>query len=121
MRQQLYLHLGGKKRKFTFGILFLGNLLERNEFEDYNDMLIKVSKNPFKYAPILMFESLVNTCNKESKQVDFNESDVLNWIDKDYLKGSEKMLEFLNVFMGTNENKTPVEEKGDNKEVSKKK
>lgn len=41
MKQQIELQLGGKKRKFTFGILFLGNCIERKEFEDYNDLLVK--------------------------------------------------------------------------------
>jgi len=109
MKQQIELHLGGKKRKFTFGILFLGNVLERENYEDYNDLLIKTQKNPFKHAPILMYESLVNTCNKYQKNIDFTESDVIEWLDRDYIKGADNVVKFLQVFFGTNENKTPIE------------
>lgn len=120
MKQQIELHLGGKKRKFTFGILFLGNVLEREIYEDYNDLLIKTQKNPFKHAPILMYESLINTCNKYKKDIDFTESDVIDWLDKDYVSGAGKVVKFLQVFFGTNDNKTPIESE-DNETTSKKK
>lgn len=118
MKQYLELHLGGQKRVFTFGILFLANALERVEFEDYNDMLLKLSKNPFRYAPIMMFESLVNTYNKNKQEIDFKESDIQDWLDEDYAKGMNDMLLFINVFMGNTDNKTPIE---DGKKGSKKK
>lgn len=121
MKQQIEISLGGKKRKFTFGILFLGELLERKEFEDYNDMLLKVSKNPFKYAPILMYESLKNTCNKYNKEVDFTEKDVLNWLVKEEEVGMDKMLKYLQTFMGSTDNKTPNEVVEENNDDSKKK
>jgi hypothetical protein len=120
MKQQIELHLGGKKRKFTFGILFLGNVLERDLYEDYNDLLIKTQKNPFKHAPILMYESLVNTCNKYQKEIDFTENDVVNWLDKDYIKGADNVVKFLQVFFGTNENKTPTENENNQNEAKKK-
>lgn len=120
MKQILKLKLGGKNRVFTFGIVFLGELLDRKEFEDYDDLLQKVSKNTFKYAPILMYESLVNTCRKNSTDVDFTESDLINWLEKDYEKGLADMLEFIQFFFGTNENKTPTEETNKTDTVKKK-
>lgn len=119
MKQQLELSLGGKKRKFTFGILFLGSVLERDEFEDYNDLLIKTSKNPFKYAPILMYESLVNTANKYNKKVDITQEKIIEYLDKDFEDGVNKMLSFINVFMGNSENKAPI--KSDKESTTKKK
>jgi hypothetical protein len=75
MKQQIELKIGGKKRKFTFGVLMTANLLEREEFnEDYGYLIQVMSKNPFKFAHIVMYESLVNTCNKYSKEIDFTES-----------------------------------------------
>ena len=38
MIQELKLKLGGEERTFTFGIIFLGNVLERLDF-DYNELL----------------------------------------------------------------------------------
>jgi hypothetical protein len=110
MQQSLEINLGGKNRTFTFGILFLANALERSEFEDYNDMLLKLSKNPFKYAPIMMYESLVNTYKKNKQDIDFTETEIQDWLDEDYADGMNAMLLFINVFMGNTENKTPIED-----------
>jgi hypothetical protein len=124
MKQQIELKLGGKKRKFTFGVLMTANLLEREEFnEDYGYLIQVMSKNPFKFAHIVMYESLVNTCNKYSKEIDFTESDCLQWLEDDYTNGSQALIKFTQTFLGTNENKTPQidEDSEDNEEPPKKK
>ena len=109
MIQEIKLNLGNEERTFSFGIIYLGNVLERLDV-DYNTMLEKVSKNPFKYAPILMFESLKNTQKRIGKDVDFTEDDLVDWLEKENLLGVDIMLKFINAFMGTQENKTPVNE-----------
>tara|TARA_R110000822_G_scaffold9163_4_gene35796 strand:- start:20 stop:394 length:375 start_codon:yes stop_codon:yes gene_type:complete len=124
MKQQIELKLGGKKRKFTFGVLMTANLLEREEFnEDYGYLIQVMSKNPFKFAHIVMYESLVNTCNKYSKEIDFTESDCLQWLEDDYANGSQALIKFTQTFLGTNENKTPEidEDSEESKETPKKK
>ena len=108
MIQDINLKLGGKKRFFTFGIVYLGNVLEILDV-DYGEMLNKVAKNPFKYAPLLMFESLKNTYIKEKKEIDFTESDIIAWLEVEELMGVNLMLSFINAFMGTQENKTPLD------------
>ena len=122
MIQELKQNLGGEERTFTFGLTFLGNVLERLDF-DYNELLLKSSKNPFKYAPILMFESLKNTAAKTGDKVDFTEGDLIEWLENEETFGADKIVEFIHVFMGTNENKTPVENSEpitDSKSVKKK-
>ena len=119
MIQEIKLKLNGKEREFSFGIIFLGEVLERLDL-DYNSMLVKVSKNPFKYAPILMYESLKNTYKKSKLDVDFTEDDIVNWLEKEELMGVDIMLAFINAFMGTQDNKTPVENDVDNEDVKKK-
>lgn len=121
MKQQIEINLGGKKRKFTFGILFLGNVLERKEFNDFDDLMKKVMTNYIKYTPVLMFESLVNTANKYGKEVDFTERDILNWLDAKPLYGVTEINKFINVFVGATDNKTPLEETNAKENVSKKK
>tara|TARA_R110000868_G_scaffold410990_1_gene701226 strand:+ start:460 stop:834 length:375 start_codon:yes stop_codon:yes gene_type:complete len=124
MKQQIELTLGGKKRKFTFGILMTGNLLERKEFDnDYGYLIQIMSKNPFKFGHIVMFESLVNTCNKYKKEVDFTELDCLQWLEDDYKNGSPALIKFTQTFLGTNENRTPEEsdDSQEKKETPKKK
>ena len=109
MKQQIEINLGGRKRKFTFGILFLGNVLERKEFTDFDDLMQKLTANYIKYTPILMYESLVNTCNKFDNEVDFTEKDILNWLDDKPLYGVTEINKFVNVFVGATDNKTPLE------------
>lgn len=120
MIKDIKLKLGGKNRVFSFGLFFIGNVLERLDI-DYHTMLEKVSKNPFKYAPILMAESLKNTYSKEKKEVDFTDNDIIEWLEKEDLLGVDSMLKFINAFLGTQENKTPLNEADNDKKVSKKK
>ena len=123
MKQQIEINLGGRKRKFTFGILFLGNVLERKEFTDFDDLMQKLTANYIKYTPILMYESLVNTCNKFDDEVDFTEKDILNWLDDKPLYGVTEINKFVNVFVGATDNKAPLDDKGETakENVSKKK
>ena len=123
MKQQIEINLGGRKRKFTFGILFLGNVLERKEFTDFDDLMQKLTANYIKYTPILMYESLVNTCNKFDNEVDFTEKDILNWLDDKPLYGVTEINKFVNVFVGATDNKAPLDDKRETakENVSKKK
>ena len=106
MIRDIKLKLGGEVRDFSFGITFLGEVLERLDV-DYTTMLNKVSKNPFKYSPILMYESLKNTQNRIGKEPEFTEKDVIDWLNQEENLGVDVMLSFINAFMGTQENKTP--------------
>ena len=109
MKQQIELDLGGRKRKFTFGILFLGNVLDRQEFDGFDDLIEKLAVNYIKYTPILMYESLVNTCNKFNDTIDFTEIDIINWLDDKPMYGINELNDFVKVFTGSTENKTPLE------------
>ena len=109
MKQQIELDLGGRKRKFTFGILFLGNVLDRKEFDGFDDLIEKLGVNYIKYTPILMYESLVNTCNKFNDAIDFTEIDIINWLDEKPMYGINELNDFVKVFTGSTENKTPLE------------
>lgn len=122
MIQEIKLKLGGQDRLFTFGIIFLGEVLERLDV-DYHTLLEKVQKNPFKYNPILMYESLRNSYRIEKKDLDFTEEDVVLWLEKEDSFGVSVMMSFLSAFMGTQDNKTPIEDvdKENVKKVSKKK
>ena len=119
MIQEIKLKLGGKEREFTFGITFLGEVLERLDI-DYNELLNKVLKNPFKYAPVLMFESLKNTANRINSSVDFTEKELVLWLEKEENLGVDLMLKFIHAFLGTNENYTPLNDSEKADDVKKK-
>ena len=103
MKQFLDLKLGGENRRFTFGVVFIGEVLEELDI-DFNDLISKMSKNTFKYVPILMYHSLVNSYLKERKEQDFDKQDLNNWIDAEENLGIDKILEFVNAFIASTNN-----------------
>ena len=103
MKQFLDLKLGGENRRFTFGVVFIGEVLEELDI-DFNDLISKMSKNTFKYVPILMYHSLVNCYLKERKEQDFDKQDLNNWIDAEENLGIDKILEFVNAFIASTNN-----------------
>lgn len=108
MTQEIKLTLGKQERTFTFGILFIGEVLERTDL-DYNALIEKVIKNPFKYAPILMYESLRNTAKRIGKELDFTENEMVTWLEQEENLGTDLMIKFVYAFLGTNGNPTPTE------------
>ncbi len=112
MQTKLKLQLGGKERLFTFGIHLFSELLDDLDM-DYSEMLQATSKNIFKYTPIIMYHSLKNTCFLEDKSVDFTIKDIHKWLNEEDDMGVSLLTEFIQVFFGTNDNKTPIEDDGD--------
>ena len=109
MIQELKLTLGGKKRKFTFGILFIGSILDRLEV-DYLEMFNVLGKNLVKHFPMLIYESLKNTYVSEGKDIDFTEKDIINWLNKEPLNGMNIIRQFEIAFMESLNNPVPNDE-----------
>lgn len=122
MIQEIKLNLGGKDRLFTFGLTFLGELMERYDPLTLEEIILKAVKFPAKYVPSLMFESLRNTTLMNKEVVDFEEIDIKIWLEQEESLGAEKITTFLTTFLETTENKTKVEdiEVVDAEEVKKK-
>ena len=108
MTQELKLKLGGKTRKFTFGILFIGQVLKRLKV-DYIEMFKVLSDDLVLHFPMLLFESLSNTYKSEEKYIDFTEKDVVKWLNKEPLNGIGLVSDFELAFMQSLNNEVPVE------------
>lgn len=111
MIQKIKLELGGKERLFTFGLTFLGEVMEKHEPLTLEEIILKSVKFPAKYVPSLMFESLRNTAIMNGENVDFTQVDIVKWLELEESYGADKITTFLTTFLDTTKNKT------DNSEV----
>lgn len=113
MTQDINIKIEKQDYTFSFGLNFIGEVLERTDL-DYNDLLQKVIKNPFKYAPILMYESLKNTAKRDKTKLELTEDEFITLLEKQPNLGTDIIMMFVYAFFATNENPTPTEsvEKG---------
>lgn len=110
MIQEIKLELGGKKRVFTFGLTFLGEVMEKHDPLTLEEIILKAVKFPAKYVPSLMFESLRNTALMNNETVDFTQIDIIKWLEKENSYGADIITEFLTTFLESTDNKTKVED-----------
>ncbi len=81
MTNKITLHIGGKDREFHFGLGFLGELVD--SFEMPVELIgTKLSLNPIKYTPIIMYCSAVYALNRKGEKVEFTQYDFIDWIEE---------------------------------------
>jgi len=93
----LTLKINDRLLEFTFGLGFLGELLDHTNLS-IDELVDKLNKNPFKMIPVIMFESADYVLKKQSKDIDFTQYDFTDWIDLDGGVGSESIVRFLDAF-----------------------
>ena len=108
---RLDLKLNGKKYGFTFGLGFLGELLEELDF-DLEMLLTKLDKNPFKYYPLVVYTSARYHCELENKEVDFDLKEIVEAIDKEgaFTDKNEPIIKFIKAFKQSIFKDVPVED-----------
>jgi len=120
--KNLKLTINSRELEFTFGLGFLGEVLEFLDMS-MSELGEKVTKNPYKYIPILVYHSAKYALDLEGKEADFTQKDVIEWIEKDgginfgnkfYMRFQEKFIESLTKDIPKNEeeetgNAEPVE------------
>jgi hypothetical protein len=95
------------KRRFTcsFGLGFLGECLENLDLS-ITDIGDKLDKNPFRWIPILMYESI----KYPKDELDFSKGDLIEWLDNDGDKGTKTMNSFVVAFLNSLTKNVPKEE-----------
>lgn len=99
--------IGGKLRKFSFGLECLGEVFERLNVDLFS-VGTYLLKNPFKATPALLYEAHKSAIEHEGKPVDFTYKDVCNWIDE--VEGginNKNIEEAFRAFLKTIKNHTP--------------
>lgn len=100
---KIELLIGGKKYEGSLGLGFLGEALENLDL-DIVQIGAKVDKNPFKYAPILIYES-----------IKYNNTDIDLTLDKliellDSPEGLKNINKFIIAFVKSLTKNVPKEE-----------
>lgn len=95
--KQITLNIGGQDRVFYLGLGFLGNLIEKSGV-GMHEIDIKISENPFKWMPEIMFHSIAYGYIRQNQEVPFNSFDVTDWIDADGGFASKVVIDFFAAF-----------------------
>lgn len=75
------IEIGGKKRKFSFGIRALGNVLK--EFDnDIHGYLALLQSNGFLTVGPTLYHLHAHSVKREGKEVDFTVEDFEDWVDE---------------------------------------
>jgi hypothetical protein len=102
---------------YSFGLGFLGECLENLDLSVF-EIGKKLDRNPFKWTPILMYESIKYTNDGE---IDITIKEFVNQLDED-VNGAKVMNEFLIAFVASLQKDVPKQEGVvENKKAPKKK
>lgn len=78
--KNIKLELNGREFEFTFGLRYLGDMLEATGMT-LADTAKGMFENPFKFVPLIMFHSAKSVIESQNKTVDFTEDDFIDWIE----------------------------------------
>ena len=92
------LKINGKKLTFSFGLGFLGELIDATGL-DLDELNIKLQSNAFKYIPLVMYHSAAYSLKRNGDNVTFTEYDMSDWIEKeDGAFSSDVVIKFFEGF-----------------------
>lgn len=91
------LKISGRDLEFTFGLGFLGELLEETNLS-IDEIVEKLNNNPFKMIPTLMFHSAKFAMERKGIAIDFNAFDMADMIDADGGVQCDNVKMFLKTF-----------------------
>ena len=87
-----------QKTIFALGLGYIGELLENTGFE-IDSLVDKINSNPFKYAPIMMFESLNYSKVRYGQPNPFTSvGELMDWLDENGSIQNEQLMKFLEAF-----------------------
>jgi hypothetical protein len=102
MSKAIEIVVNEKTLKCSFGLGFLGECLENLDLSVVQ-IGEKLDKNPFKWIPVLMYESI-----KYNKDVEFTIDDLIEWLDNE--EGKATMNSFLLAFIDSLRKDVPKQE-----------
>jgi hypothetical protein len=93
------LTINGKELEFTFGMGFLGELLDETDLS-LDEVLLKFDKNPFKFIPLCMYVSTKYAYELKGKKIDFDRHTLVKWIEADggLTDDNKSVIEFTKAF-----------------------
>lgn len=116
--KQLEIVVNNRKMLCVFGLGFIGECLENLDLSVF-EIGEKLDKNPFKWTPILIHESIKYA---EDGEIDFTVKELVEWLDNDGEAGTKTIADFLAAFVKSlskdvpkDENEPPTKEKSPKK------
>ena len=76
------LQINNKELEFSFGLGFLGELLESTG-KSMDEILTAMDKNPYRFIPLAMFHSTKYAYKRKGKDIDFDFYQFTDWIEQD--------------------------------------
>ena len=107
--KELKLTINGKEYNFSFGLGFLGELLDELDCE-ISDLIGLINKNPFKYIPLMMFRSTEFWNKRKQIQIEFSQYDFADDIDADGGINTDNVNEFVKTFTASLTKDVPIPE-----------
>jgi len=103
------LTINKREIEFHFGLYFLGELLEELDIS-FDEMNIKLNKNPFKFVPQLMYISAKYAYTRKSEVIDFDMFTLVDWIEEDGGFANDNISNFLSSFTSSLSKDVPKED-----------
>lgn len=91
------LKIADRELEFSFGLGFLGELFDETGL-DIHEVAKKVTTNPFKMVPLLMYYSSAYALRRAGKEVDYTVYDFIDWLDESGGIGNPNTNVFLKAF-----------------------
>ena len=95
--KQIQLTINKRKLDCHFGLGFLGEVLDELNMS-LEDLSHRLTNNPFKYVPKLVYYSSVYGLERKGQVADYSYHDVLDWIDEDGGFANPNLTKFLEAF-----------------------
>ena len=105
---RIVIKLKNKNHDFCFGLGFMGNLLEQLDCS-IDELMQGIQKNPFKFIPVLMFESYAYGCIRAKAEKEYDLYSFTDIIDDEGGVVSEKVSKFLEAFTESMTKNVPKE------------
>lgn len=105
------LKINGKDLQFSIGLGFMGEFISESG-QSFEDLIVLMVKNPFKYFPMGMFTSCKYAYELEDKEIDFNLKQFTKWLEADggLTDKNESVKKWSDAFNLFIEGKFPIKE-----------
>ena len=102
------LDIGDRKFEFSFGLSFLGDLIEETELT-IDEIVDRLTTNPFKMVPTMMYLSAKNAADRNGSNLDFSYHELVDIIDEAGGINQDAVEVFLSTFTKTLTKDVPKE------------
>jgi hypothetical protein len=106
--REIKLTIGKEEMGFSFGLAFLGELLEETNMS-IEEVGTKITRNPFRTVPLIMYYSAKQYAERTVKDFNYTLLDFVDLIDENGGVASKEAITFLEAFTGSLNKGVPKE------------